>query len=1382
MYISNTPLRTYLLALTLIIVFAFIPNYANASHAVGADIGYTCLGNNQYSVRLTFYRDCAGINAPSSVSVGIRSASCNRTLSLTARRLSVTELVTRCASQQNTTRCRGGSNPGFEEHVYEGTITLPAQCTDWVLSYGICCRNSAITNLSNPGSRDLYVEARLNNTISPCDNSPIFSTKPVPFVCVGQQTFYNHGAIDIDGDSLSYTIINPLQGSGSNIQFTGGTNVNNPVRTTGPFQFDTNTGQMTFTPSQTQNAVVTVLVREYRNGVLIGSTMRDIQVVVVSCPNNSPPILSGIDGSGPQFDGQTARYNTTICGGNPLCFDINFQDPNSTNVLTVTYNNLPAGATLNVTGTQPPVAEFCWTPAANQTGSFNFIVTVEDDACPITARAIQSFTVNVSPSSYTVNSNVTPPTCPGGSNGAASVSISSGAIPPVTYRWPSGATGPSVTNIQAGTYAVTITDGTGCANVTNVVVPGPQAMTLTTSTTPSVCNGNADGTATVVVTGGTSANGTYAYEWSVSNQVNTNNTIVNVGSGNYTVTVTDDNQCTATANAYVFQPGPLIINLTAASISNYNGAEISCNGAADGIVEAIASGGTLPYVYDWSPNANNQTTSVINNLGPGTYWLTLTDDNGCNTGTSVTLTEPDSVKATAVVYSNYNGADISCFGASDGSARVTASGGTGAFAYQWSPATGSQTSRTATNLGPGNYIVTVSDLNNCTATSTVTLNEPDQLLATVFSTATINGYNISCFGGSDGAAGSNVSGGTPGYNYSWNDPNNQTTAYATDLFAGAYTLNVTDANGCLATDNVTLLQPPVLSTTASITSNFNGFNVSCAGEDDGTAIANPVGGVAPYTYVWNDPNAQLTQTANGLNANIPYTVLVADANECVVQATVTLTEPTPVTSLTSVISNYNGRDISCFAGDDGAASVLAGGGAPPYSFVWATNSGSVIAAALTGLEEGTYRVTITDANNCPKIDSVSLIDPPMLEAVTSAVRDATCFGYEDAQADVTANGGTAGYTYQWDFYAGTQVSALANGLAAGTYSVTVTDINNCEAVDTVTVVEPTEVTSTVAKTDVNCFGFDDGTAEATGLGGVPGYSFIWNSSPVQTAAVANNLEPGTYDVTITDYNGCTANNTVVVTEPPALTLTYSKTDPTCFGYTDGMASVTVSGGIPQYEYNWDGNLGSDERFNMGSGTYPCTAIDSNGCEISDTITIVDPAPTGIDIIPDSSNIPLGGNVQLTTIINTSANAYVSYVWEPAYALDCNDCEAPIASPINNTVYTVEMTDANGCKTTDSTVVDVDSKNKLYYIPNAFSPNGDGYNDVFYVYGKAITTMNFSIFNRWGEKVFESNDLNFGWDGIYQGDQSQPSVFVYYVELYFENGDKVEEKGSITLLR
>ncbi len=737
--------------------------------------------------------------------------------------------------------------------------------------------------------------------------------------------------------------------------------------------------------------------------------------------------------------------------------------------------------------------------------------------------------------------------------------------------------------------------------------------------------------------------------------------------------------------------------------------------------------------------------------------------------------------ATTVVYSNYNGADISCFGANDGASRVTATGGTGAYTYQWDAATNNQTTRTATNLGPGAYTVIVSDVNNCTATSTVTLTEPDQLLVDVFTT-TVNGYNISCFGGNNGVAGSNVTGGTPNYTYSWNDPSNQNTTYAMDLVAGNYTLRVSDANGCTATDNITLLEPPLLTVTANATSNYNGFNVSCFAASDGSAIANPAGGVPPYTYLWNDPNIQLTQTATALAANIPYTVFVSDDNECVVGATVTLTQPTAVTTQTSVISNYHGREISCFNGTDGAASVLAGGGAPPYTFQWSSNAGGIVAAVATGLAEGTYQVTVTDANNCPKVDSVSLVQPPLLEAVTANLRDASCFGDDDGQANVTASGGTAGYTYQWDFYAGTQITATANNLAAGTYSVTVTDINLCEQVSTVTVNEPTELVSSIAKTDVLCFGNADGVATVTPTGGTPNYVYNWSTPTSQTAASANNLAPGIYEVTITDNNGCTATNNIEIAQPTQMTVVFSKTDPTCYGYTDGTATVTVNGGIPTYIYKWNTLDGTDQATDLGSGIYVMDAYDANGCLISDTIELFDPPTTGIAVVPDSSLIPLGGSVRLSTVITTSASNSVSYVWSPAEGLSCDNCANPVANPLFNTVYTVEMTDGDGCKTSTEVVVDVNDKHKLYYIPNAFSPNNDGLNDVFYVYGKAVSNMTLVIYDRWGEKMFESKDLSFGWNGVHKGELMPSGVFVYYAEIYFENGDRVEEKGSITLLR
>ncbi len=1360
-------------------VFSF--NNLYASHAVGADLSYVWVSGNTYQVTFKFYRDCAGAaSAPTSLSLNIRS-SCTTSRTVTLPRFGpVTEVNTLCPSQANNTTCRNGNFPGLQEYVYRGNITLNTQCADYVISTSINARNAAITNLVSPGSRNLYIEATINHTNNYNNNSALFTTQPVKFFCSGVLNLYNHGGVDVDGDSLVYSLAQPRSAANTNIPYVPGHSVSNPVRTVGPFQFDTQTGQMGFTPSNPQNAVVTVIVREYRNGVLIGSTMRDIQVVVVTCTNNLPQI-SGVNGSGVGFNGQPAEFNLVQCGSNQLCFDILFRDSDVGNRLSVAYNNLPAGATLTISNTQPPIGEFCWTPSPSQSGTFVFVVSVTDDACPIPGTADQSFRINVSPSGYVATPQVIPPTCPGSSNGSASVSLSSTAVAPVVYAWSNGASGPSISNVQAGTYSLTTTDATGCPIVTPVVIPAPPALTLTTTTTPSVCNGTADGTATVQVTGGTST-GNYTYLWSVSNQVNTNPTIVGLSFGNYNVTVTDDNNCTATTNAYVFQPGPLVINLSAASISNYNGAEISCYGANDGIVQATATGGTTPYVYQWSPNANGQTTDVINNLGPGTYFVTLTDDNGCNTGTSVSITEPDSVAATAVVYSNYNGSDISCFNANDGAARVTVNGGTGAYIYQWSANANSQATRTATNLGPAIYTVTVSDVNNCSATATVELTEPDQLQATAFAGSPGSQYQITCNGASDGNAGVNVLGGSQPYTYNWNNPTADVTQFVFSLSAGTYAVTVTDANNCVVNDNVTLLEPPKINLTATISSNYNGYNVSCAGTNDGTAIANASGGLPPYQYLWNDPNAQVTQTATGLSANVPYTVVVSDFSECNVSATVTLTQPTPVTSATTVTSNFNGEQISCFNGADGAASVLAGGGAPPYTYQWAPTVGGTSAAAISGLSEGLYKVTVTDANNCLKIDSIALAHPSLLEATAIGFRDATCFGTEDAAAYVTPSGGTAGYRFQWDFYAGTQITDTANNLAAGTYSVTVTDINNCETVRSVSVAEPTAITTNTTKVDVLCFGNNDGVADVVAAGGIPNYVYSWNGGPAQSSSTASSLAPGTYDVVVTDNNGCTTTNSVTITEPAPLTISTDKSDPSCFGYTDGRASVTLNGGVPQYTYNWNGQAGLEEVVDIAAGVYLMNAFDANGCEIVDTIELVDPLGATVSILPDSSLIPLGGNIRLATYSSAAADPSITYVWSPEYALSCTNCPDPVASPLYTTTYTVEMVNVDGCKTTAEAVVDVNDKTKLYYIPNAFSPNNDGYNDEFYVYGKAITNIKLLIFDRWGEQVFTSTSLATGWNGVHKGELMPTGVFVYYVELYFENGDKVEEKGSITMLR
>ena len=284
--------------LLLVMLLTFNSYRAHATHAAGADFTYKCLGGLQYELTITFYRDCGGVAEPATIDVNYKSASGGYNLTATASKIAVTgqEITQPCISA--VTSCGGGATVGIREFIYRTTVTLPAAKTDWVFSYSVCCRNCAITTINSPcaSSSNLYVEATLNNVITPCNNSPIFSNIPIAFTCIGQNFNYNHGVLDPDGDSLVYSLITPRTAAATNVSYIAPHNTANPIITSSGFNVDPVTGDMDFTPTQTEIGILTVLVKEYRNGTLIGSVIRDLQVYTQVCPNNLPT-ASGIDGT-----------------------------------------------------------------------------------------------------------------------------------------------------------------------------------------------------------------------------------------------------------------------------------------------------------------------------------------------------------------------------------------------------------------------------------------------------------------------------------------------------------------------------------------------------------------------------------------------------------------------------------------------------------------------------------------------------------------------------------------------------------------------------------------------------------------------------------------------------------------------------------------------------------------------------------------------------------------------------------------------------------------------------------------------------------------------------------------------------------------------------
>lgn len=500
--------------------------------------------------------------------------------------------------------------------------------------------------------------------------------------------------------------------------------------------------------------------------------------------------------------------------------------------------------------------------------------------------------------------------CNGGSDGTVDLSVSGGTAP-YTYNWSNGASSQDLTDVPAGAYSVVVYDANGCSDIALASVSEPSAIALTTSSTDASCGSATDGSIDLTVSGG---NAPFSYSW--SNGATTED-LSSVAAGTYSVTVTDASGCTSNKSVLVGENSTL-----AASAS---GSDASCNGASDGSASVSASGGTAPYAYAWS---NGATTSTASGLAAGLYSVTVTDAAGCSASVSVSVGEPSALSASA------SSSNVSCNGAADGSASVSALGGTSPYTYSWSNG-GSGSS--ISGLAAGSYSVTVTDANGCSANSSASVSEPSAL------SASASGSDASCNGASNGSVSLTVSGGSAPYSYSWS--NGSSSANLSGVTAGSYSVTVTDANGCTANASASVGQPSALAVSASSS------NVSCNGGSNGSASVSSSGGTAPYSYSWS--NGGSGSSVSGLSAG-SYSVTVTDANGCTANASASVNEPSALSLSVSAV------DATCETAD-GSASASVSGGTAPYSYSWSNGATS---SAATGLSAGSYSVTVTDANGC----------------------------------------------------------------------------------------------------------------------------------------------------------------------------------------------------------------------------------------------------------------------------------------------------------------------------------------------------------------------------------------------------------------------------------
>ncbi|MBK9524923.1 MAG: PKD domain-containing protein [Bacteroidetes bacterium] len=1273
----------------------FTAGKVQASHTMGADLTYQCLGGNTYQITLSFYRDCIGIAAPANPFVTINSGTCGQSLGVTCYPRPGTGQEVTPACSTSVTTCNGGSFTGIQEWVYDGIITLPMQCSDWIFSYSLCCRNAAITTITTPGSSTFYIYATLNNLIASCNSSPTFSNKPVPFICRGQQYCFNHGAYDTDGDSLVYQLITPKQTASTNVNYISPYNAANPLNSIPATSFNSATGDICLTPQALEVTVMAVNVLEYRNGVLIGSVERDLQLTVMNCMNTLPT-LTGING--------TNNFSITVCANQLNCFNIFSNDVDAGQQLTVTWDNGIAGGTFTTDTLGHPTGTFCWTPTSADIGnSFSFTVRVADDACPYVGSQIYSYIVNV----VGIQVNAGPDQQVACSDLATLTANATGGSGTYTYLWNNGSTMQSIT-VGSGIWVVTASDGS-CTATDTVVVTMPFIPTAAFTYSPTSCVNNpihfidqsttpggiiwswhwdfGDGSISTIQNPihQYPSPGTYDVSLIIENTLGCLDTLVQqiVITPPPVAEFAAANSCINTTVGFTDQTNPPVsswnwdfgdgnsstlqnpsnvydsagtytvtlisgdasgcsdtvqhqITIYPLPLANAGSDQTICSGSSTTL--SASGGGT----YSWQPGGSTGSTVIVTPGGSASYVVTITDANGCQARDTVNV--------------NVNPLP----GVSAGADRFLCSGGTvnlsasGALSYNWLP--GGYTTQTIT-VDPATsttYTVIGTDGNGCTFSDMVDVNVGQLPIVNV-------GPDVDICAGSSATL--SASGGVT---YSWS-PGGSTNSGISVTPSGStnYTVVASDAVGCTAsaTVNVNVHTPPPV--------NLQSFFL-CAG-----SVATLDAGPGGASYQWL-PNGETTQVIN-IGSGGTYSVVVTDPYGCSATASCNVSAGSSIT--------INLGNVSFCQGD--SATLDAGYSGMTYNWTTGATTQTIVVNAA-----GTYGVTVTDTSGCSGAINVSaqVNQLPVVNFSATSV----CIGGTTQFTDASSVAGGTISSWSWDF-GDTSTSNQQNPThsygSAGSFTATLTTVsaNGCSSTaNQIINVNPLPIADFTAGNacENSAIAFNDLSSVSTG--NITSYQWNFgdgNSSSVQNPSHAYSTA-GNYTVSlqVTTAGGCSGTITHPVNIHPTPVAAFS-TSPVCLGSpTSFMNNSTIgTGSISSYFWDFSDTYTSTQSSPTHSftsaGTFNVNLIISSGNGCTDTVS----QAVTVNALPVAN----AGNDQSVCIgspASLSASGGTAYVWTPG-----GQTTSTInVSPATNSSYTVTVTDANGCTASDVASVQVNA--------------------------------------------------------------------------------------------
>ncbi len=1027
-------------------------------------------------------------------------------------------------------------------------------------------------------------------------------------------------------------------------------------------------------------------------------------------------------------------------------------------------------------------------------GNYDVLIT---DA----AGGVVMYNIDVDPLELSIVTRLKDPTCYKFSNGTMWIKPLGGSAP-YSYIWKSlsnpllagsgfirnAGDSSLVTSLPDGMYSVLVKDDKGCqTEVTIQLIDKPFIFTVNNQH-DAMCNGSADGLIDLSISGATpDIDGNYKIIISqvphfeiTSNQV----TIGLKNPGTYSITVSDQvSQCDT---VFTFTIG--VTNIIAANIIP---TDAKCAGSNDGSVSMHGTTNGVPGVgcytysiYKHGVLVTNQVcvggNFIYSPLTPGSY-MVIAEEGPCKSDSI-----PFSIGEPLPIIVSFSGSKLdNCLPTGSGSAWFQITNGTGPFILN--AGMGMQDGDTLKKLNSGNYMLTVTDVNGCTAKIPFVVHDYDDNEKADVSFQ-IDG--TPCEGGTVTVL---YQGGAipPGAGVLWS---NDSTAQTIPII-GTDTLSVHVLLGapifCILTDTV------ILNCTNKLRLDITVLQPLCdsgaeGGPYTGTVIVDTANAVAPVTWIWSFPDTTTTGIYSGLSPG-KYYVTVTDAADSVAIDSFEIIAPNAIH-----LSFGTADSTSCAFTCDGGVMITPQDGDPAmdYQLYWTAGTPQAdtnFFFQVQNLCAGWTEFSVSQDGVCFYKDSIDIPAPPPISIDLTAETDATCHGDSNGSLEVMASGGTSGYTFQWE---NGPASPVFNGIGADTYTVTVTDSHNCIQLDSFEVHEPDTLIAQIDLSgthNLSCGSSNDGIIIIDVSGGnAGGYTFLWNPD-VSSIYQAVNLAAGHYLITVTDPKGCSDTTSYNLTSPPPIVVTWPDVaPPKCFGDETVLQIDEVSGGSGNYTFNINGGqlLNIGDPVLIPSGIYIVSVFDDRGCSTDTTYIIMEPNPILVSIGPDNPIINLGDSLFISGQVDQSDNPIDMTLWTSVEPVSCPTCEGTWVFNFTPTIYTWTVTDVNGCQGSASVTVDVDL-NRDVYMPNVFSPNNDGRNEDFRIYsGPGVELINYlNIYDRWGNLVHSETNLlpsptgAGDWDGTFKGESLDPGVYVYVTKITFiDNHTSLVYRGDITLIK